>query len=658
MAHRKEPCRRTGLRNALRVSLVTILGPLLALFFGTTTGCRGTPDDAEGETKVVEEKSDPLQIKVPERTTELPNDITRPVFTNVAADMGIDFQHFSDEVPDRYYLPEVMGSGLAWLDVDLDGRLDLYVGNGQLLAEGAYSADHVNRLYLNRDDGKSTEGKSTEGQFVECASAAGLAHSGYAQGCAVGDFDADGFDDLFLANFGRNALFHNNGDGTFTDVTSAAGMEHDRWGTSTVWLDLDSDGDLDLYLVNYLEVNWATHQVCEINGKPGYCGPNKYEAVPDCAYLNQGDGTFIESGQQLGIDHPNGKGLAISVADFNNDRIPEIYVANDMTPNLMFSRAGPTAAGEPTTLYRDIAGTSGCALSGEGKSEASMGIACSDFDGDGQVDIFLTHFFSAKNTLYRNMGNLIFSDESRRSRIAATSYQTLGFGTVAFDYDGNGSLDLFVANGHVQGPLHVPYKMPPQLLHNDGRGRFDDISRFAGDYFQELWLGRAAAGIDFDNDGDCDLSVSHAGGKFALLRNDTRRSGSFIGLRLLTRDRMAPVGAMIVVRQGDRTWQRTVTAGGSYLSSQDPRILFAVPSEDEPVSVEITWPSGTTQTAELTANRYWTIQQHVDGEKAAETAAKTLNDAAPEKSAKDGKNRPGHRPVRAESGIFTTFQGS
>lgn len=239
-----------------------------------------------------------------------------------------------------------------------------------------------------------------------------------------------------------------------------------------------------------------------------------------------------------------------------------------------------------------------------------MGVACADFDGDGLVDIFLAHYYTQKNTLYHNLGDLIFEDDSRRTRIAATSYDTLGFGTVAFDYDLDGSRDLFVANGHVLGPLQTPNEMHPQLLHNDGSGRFDDVSRIAGPYFEDLWLGRGAAGADYDNDGDVDLVVSHLHRPVALLRNDTQTPHHFIGLDLRTPTRLPPAGARVVVTAGDRKMVMPIVGGGSYLSSGDPRLVIGLGDWDGTVDVEVYWPTGGVGLFPgLPTDRYWRITE-------------------------------------------------
>lgn len=526
-----------------------------------------------------------------------PSVAIRPAFSDVARRMGVDFTFFNDEVAGRYYLPEVMGGGAAWLDYDLDGWLDLYLVDGAPLE----SPDPLQRQYVNR---LFRNGSGV--RFDDVTFPARAMHGGFGQGCCVGDFDGDGFPDLYVCNYGANLLLKNNGDGTFQDITDLASVGDPSWSTSPVWADLDDDGLLDLFVTNYLELTLANLKICQYDGKPGYCGPGDYEAAPDRAYLNNGDGAFTESAERLGLVTPDGKGLALAVADFDGDAKPEIYVANDMAENFLYRRA----ESGPELRYENVAKVAGCALSGDGNNEASMGVSCDDFDGDGMVDVFLTHYYSHKNTLYRNLGGLLFEDDSRRTRIAATSFETLGFGTVAFDYDRDGSRDLFVANGHVLGALHTPNEMHPQLLHNDGGGRFEDVSRIAGDYFQELWLGRGAAGADFDNDGDVDLVVTHLHRPVALLRNETRTPHHFIGLDLRTPNRLPPLGGRVVITAGDRRIVVPIVGGGSYLSSGDARLVVGLGEWARAVNVEVAWPSGAVeQFPELAAGRYWRITE-------------------------------------------------
>jgi hypothetical protein len=519
----------------------------------------------------------------------------RPGFAEVAAQSGIDFTFFNDEVKGRYFLPEVMGGGAAWFDYDLDGRLDLFLVNGGSLTELTVdNPEHASGLY--RGDGA---------RFHNVAAPAAVQFGGgFGQGCCVGDFDADGFPDLYLCNYGPNRLLKNNGDGTFQDVTNVGGVGDPLWGTSPTWLDLNDDGLLDLFVANYLDATFENIKVCEYNGKPGYCGPGAHSAAPDRAYLSNGDGTFTEASESLGLSAPNGKGLAVAVADFDGDAKPEIYVANDMAENHLYRRRGSGAE----LKYENVAGVAGCGVRGDGALVASMGLSCADFDRDGFIDIFVTNFYSHGNIFFRNVGDLLFVDDSRRTRVAAASFENLGFGTVPFDYDHDGTTDLFIANGHVLGPLHEPNEMLPQLLHNDGTGRFDDVSPLAGSYFEGRWLGRGAAGADYDDDGDVDLIVTHLHRPVALLRNDTSSTNHFVGFDLRTPNRIRPVGGRITVTAGDRKITVPVVGGGSYLCEGDPRIVVGLGTWEGAIDVEIHWPSGTVEQFQgLASDQYWRI---------------------------------------------------
>lgn len=521
-----------------------------------------------------------------------------PQFSEVASEVGIRFVYFNDEVPDRFFLPEVMGGGVAWFDYDRDGRLDLYCTNGARIKDpDPNQTEHLNRLFRQVQRGTFAD-ITTDGRAHE---------AGYGQGCAVGDFDADGFPDLYLTNYGRDALLANNGDGTFTDVTNESGTGDPLWGSSSVWFDADGDGYLDLYVVNYLDVTLENSQICKYHGKWGYCGPGTYKGVPDRLYLSRGDGTFEDATDRLGFHGENGNGLAVIVVDFDQDLQAEVYVANDMTPKFLFTRsriAGTTAG----ALYSEIGMDSGSAVSGNGESEASMGIACSDFDGDGLVDIFLTHFYGAKNTFYRNLGGLMFDDDSYRSRSAATAFNTLGFGVIGLDYDRNGSTDLFITNGHVLGRNYEVNELRPQLLMNLS-GVFWEISESAGPYFHGKYLGRGAAGADYDDDGDLDLAVTHLERPLALLRNDTETRRHYLGLSLHCPNRVPPVGGRIVVTSsGGQSQTVPITAGGSYLCSSDARIIVGLGEQSDPAEVEIFWPSGRVDRyGDLQVDRYWSL---------------------------------------------------
>ncbi len=546
----------------------------------------------------------PRAVSRPEPGQPVPVKGILPRFVDVALEVGIQFTFHDDAVPGRYFLPEVMGGGVAWIDVDHDGWLDLFLANGRSLDPSAASANQPTcRLYRNLHGERFSE--------ITAPSGAGITLFG--QGCAVGDYDSDGFADLFVSGYGPDVLLRNAGDGTFHDVTAATGVSDPEWSSSTLWVDLDDDQNLDLYVTNYMDVTWENRKVCEYGGRPGYCGPGSYSGIQDRAYLSRGDGTFQESSERLGLRAENGKGLAVVAADFDDDLIPEVYVANDMTANFMFSRR--TAPGNPptdTTLYREVATEAGCAVSGSGLNEASMGISLADFDGDGRIDIYLSHYYHTKNTLYRNLGNLLFDDASYYSRVAATSHESLGFGSAPFDYDRDGDLDLFIANGHVLGPEQQPNAMRPQLLRND-EGIFADVSLTAGQYFDGLWIGRSVAAGDFDNDGDVDLAISHLNLPFVLLRNDTPTNGRpFIGLKLKTAEGTIPVGGRVVLRTNKRQLTFPVSTGGSYLASADDRLLLFWRETEELKEIDIHWPSGRVDRLDnvpVRLDQYWRVRE-------------------------------------------------
>ena len=536
---------------------------------------------------------------------------TSPVFDNVAHEVGIDFLYDRDVVEYRWLIVEVMGGGVAWLDADLDGWLDLFFTNGgPIEPETGPARSAADQLF--RSLGPDAAGRV---RFRNVTEAAGISDGGYGQGVAVGDYDADGFPDIYVTNYGPNLLLRNNGDGSFSDVTLEAGVGDTSWGTAAFFADLNADGQLDLYVANFIDQTADNVQPCDYGGDIGYCGPGTYRGIQDAVYIGQGDGRFLEQSAQLGFVEPDGagKGLAAVAVDFDHDLRPEVYVGNDMTPNLLYTAGGGAPPGDSqpeASLYREIAVTAGCALSDQGENEATMGIVCDDLDDDGLPDLFLAHFHKAKNTLYRNLGGLLFADESRRTKIAATSFDNLGFGSVALDWDRNGLLDLFVTTGHVLGPNAPPEHMTPQLLRRIDRTRFEDVSsEVAGPYFAGLWLGRGVAGGDYDNDGDLDIAVAHNDSPSALLANRTEAGGGFLGLELTTPSRIPPVGGRVEVVSGEIRMTRPIVAGGSYQASHDPRMLFTLEADEDAAEVTIHWPSGRVDELTLAGDRYWRVME-------------------------------------------------
>lgn len=542
-------------------------------------------------------RPDPTTAAAPRTPTEAGPPAVTPRFVDVAAQLGLQHQFYSDTVPGRYFLPEIMCGGLAWIDHDLDGFPDLFLTNGTKLKDpDPADTSQRQRFYHNRGGRR----------LGDVSAASGLAFVGYSQGTAVGDFDADGFPDLFVSGYGTVRLLQNNGDGTFTDRTDQLPPREAWWSTGAVWGDYNDDGHLDLFVANYMHVNWETHKSCTFGGKPGYCGPGDYESQPDWLFLSGGDGSFREAAGELGFVGERGNGLAVAWADLDDDRRPELYVANDMAPNFLYTRRESAAGGGP--LFQEVAARSGCAVAGNGQNEASMGIALADFDRDGLPDLFLTHYYHHKNTLYHNLGGLLFEDDSYRTRVAAISHERLGFGTLALDYDRDGAADLFVANGHVLGPEHEPFQMPASLIRNGGRGRFEDVSTWAGNYFETPRLGRGVAGADFDNDGRVDIAVTHLDGPVALLRNETETDRGWLGLDLRTPDRRVPVGSRVRIRTagGEQVWH--VWDGGSYYSSSDARRVFGLPP-GESAEVVVDWPDGRTETVgPLAGGAYWIVR--------------------------------------------------
>ena len=563
--------------------------------------CRPGSPTPGGPAKGPQDKPAPRQSDKARKTvvaTPRPAPATPPRFVDVARESGIDFTYFNDEAAGNWLIVEVMGGGAAWLDIDLDGWLDLYLTEGCRLEKSAVGdGEHRDRLY---------RGRGAAG-FRDVSAVAGIGDDHYGQGVAVGDYDADGFPDLYLANFGPAVLLHNNGDGTFTDVTAAAGIEFAKWGTSAAFADLDHDGQLDLYACTFLDNRLGNNKACDYPQGRGYCGPGSYVGEQDQVWVSRGDGTFVERSADLGFTETNGrgKGLAVSIVDLDDDLVPEVYVGNDMTPNYLYTRRHPQGA---PARYEELATSAGCAVSDDGENEASMGIVTEDFDGDGRPDIFLAHFYQAKNTLYQNLGQLLFADVSRKTRIAATSLHNLGFGTVGLDWDRDGRMEMFVATGHVLGPSVQPYQMQPQLLWQAANGTFVDVSDdVGGAYFGGKWLGRAAAGADYDNDGDLDIAVSHNISPITLLRDDTAAPGRFLGLDLRTPSRIPPIGGRVEVSCQGRKTIRPIASGGSYLSSHDPRILVTLPPGESPADVTIHWPSGRVDRFSLEGDGYYRV---------------------------------------------------
>ncbi len=430
-------------------------------------------------------------------------------------------------------------------------------------------------------------------------------------GVAAGDYNNDGWIDLYVTNVGSNYLLRNNGDGTFDDVSAKSGCDDRRWSTSASFVDYDSDGRLDLFVSNYVDFSIKGKVECFARtSAPDYCGPDAYKAVADRLFHNRGDGTFEDVTELAGIAKAYGAGLGVVAADFNDDGLLDLYAANDGDPNQLW-------VNQADGTFSDEAMLSGLALNAVGMAEASMGVDVADIDGDGDQDLFMTHLDGESNTLYRNVGDGFFEDSTIQVGLHAASLPYTGFGTRFFDYDNDGWLDLLILNGAVrlqdrqfrQGESY-PLEQPNQLFHNDGKGRFAEVSAQAGDAFAVEEVSRGAATGDVDNDGDIDVVVFNNSGPAKLLLNEIGSRKNWLGLRLLlsTAGRDALHSRVEIKTSSGRTLWRRVQADGSYLSANDPRVLIGLGDDESVEYARVYWPCGDVEEwTDLQLGRYTTL---------------------------------------------------
>jgi hypothetical protein len=519
------------------------------------------------------------------------------VFTDVAAKAGLKFMHERGATA-AHQLPETMGSGVAWLDYDNDGWMDLYVvQSGPFPPNGSPRAQ--DRLFHNNGDGT----------FTDVTEKAGLKDSAYGMGVAAADYDNDGYVDLFVTNFGRNILYHNNGNGTFTDVTEKAGVAGSGWSTSAVFADFDGDGFLDLFVTRYLDYSVEKNYFCGDvkTGRREYCNPRVYPPISNLLYRNNGDGTFTDVSESSGIASSLGKGLGVVVSDFDDDGRPDIYVADDTTMNLVFHNLGGMK-------FEDVSLLSGAGVNAAGQAFGGMGVDAGDLDGDGRIDVVVANFEAEPNSYFRNLGSMVFEDASAVSGFGPPHFYFSGFGLNLFDAANAGRLDAFIANGHVsEAPTmqNVTYAERPFLMWNDGKGNFRE--RGCGEPFRRQLVGRGSAVADYDNDGDLDIAVSNSGGPLELLRNDGKHGG-WIGFLLRgKKSNRQGIGARVTLETDAGRQVREVKAGGSYLSSNDPRVHFGIGTSSVR-RVQIRWPSGILQELrDFHPGQYQTIEEPTDG---------------------------------------------
>jgi hypothetical protein len=516
--------------------------------------------------------------------------VASPPFVESASAVGLTFTHHNGATG-QFYMPELIGSGVALFDYDGDGDLDVFLVQSGALA-GASASPETSRLFRN-DLSVDGSGRRTL-RFTDVTSRAGVGLRAYGMGVAAADYDNDGDLDLFVTAFGPDFLLRNNGNGTFTDVTAEAGTSDRLWSTSAAFLDYDRDGDLDLFVANYLDFAVTDNKACADSlGARDYCGPRAYRPVPDRLYRNDGHGRFTDVSEGAGIARADGAGLGVSVGDYNGDGWLDLYVANDATPNQLWinHRDG---------TFTDEGVLSGAALNAAGNPEGSMGIASGDADGDGDEDLFVTNIIGETFVLYENDGKANFEDARSRWGLAQATASLTGFGTEWIDYDNDGALDLFATNGAVNVIEALrgqpsPFRMKNLLFHNVGLRRFANVSAEAGPAFATDYIGRGAAFGDIDNDGDVDIVVTNNNGPVRLLRNELPPGAHWAQIRLeQDGGNRAGLGAWIGVERGAQpTLWRRVKTDGSYLSASDRRVHVGLGRTATVTGVVVRWPGGT-----------------------------------------------------------------
>jgi hypothetical protein len=515
---------------------------------------------------------------------------------------GITWRHVNGRSPE-YYLPETTGAGCAFFDYDNDGWMDIYFVNSGRCDFLDPRPPLSNALYRNNRDGT----------FTDVTEKAGVPGGAYGMGIAVGDYNGDGFPDLYITQYGRNILYRNNGDGTFTDVTEKAGVAAPGWSSSAVWFDYDNDGKLDLFVCRFVDFDKSKNKFCgnQDTGERYYCIPRVYEPMPSWLFHNNGDGTFRDVSRETGIARVSGKAWGAVATDINNDGWMDLFVANDTTPNFLFvNHKG---------RFEESGLVAGVAYSQDGRPRSGMGVDAGDYDNDGWQDLFVANVDQEMYSLYHNNHDLSFDDMAEPSGIGRATRLLSGWGVKFLDYDNDGDIDLFLANGHPddrieQHSTHVTYKEPFLLFHNNGRG-LENVSSSAGPVFNESFAARGMAIGDFDNDGAIDILVAVNNGPPVLLKNLAAKGNHWLGLRLIGKtSNPDAIGALITWEASDLKRSRLKSAGGSYLSSHDPREVLGIGPRTKIDRLEIRWPEPSKRVdtlANLAVDHYATIIEGV-----------------------------------------------
>ena len=557
-----------------------------------------------------------LSIHVSANTQSLSS---KPLFDEVAEKVGLNFRHYNG-MTGKLFLPEIMGAGAALFDYDNDGDLDVFLVQGAVLEPGTNSNEtlfpwrgpELPRGKLFRNDLEVASDGSRRLRFLDVTQKSGIVANGYGMGAAVGDINNDGRPDLYLTNLGSNQMYLNKGDGTFVDVTGNTGTNDPRWSTSASFLDYDRDGWLDLMVVNYAKFSASNSPTCyAATSARDYCTPRAFVPPGNRLFHNRGDGTFTDVTVSAEVDKEFGHGLGVVAADFDDDGWTDIYVANDGDPNQLWIN-------QKNGTFKNEALLAGAAVNRDGKTEAGMGVDAGDFDGNGTEDIFVTHLMDETNTLFTNLGKATFEDRTREAGLGMPGRRFTGFGTLFFDYDNDSWLDLLVVNGAVQLVADLvrkrdpfPLGQPNQLFHNTGEGTFVEMREQAGPSFHLLEVSRGAAFGDIDNDGDTDVLVTNNNGPVRLLLNQVGNRNHWLGLRLIGKNDRDMLGARVeLVMNKHHVLRRRARTDGSYLSANDPRILFGLGNMVQAEVIRVQWPDGSVEEWKAPSiDRYITLKQ-------------------------------------------------
>ena len=523
---------------------------------------------------------------------------TPVVFTDVTDRAGLDFVHHSGAFGKKY-MPETLGAGGVWLDVDDDGWQDIVLVNSTSWPEQADVGTHA-ALYRNERDGT----------FANITSGSGLDISLYGIGSAAADFNNDGQVDIYLTALGQNRLLRGQGDGTFVDVTDESGTGDPGFSTSAVWFDYDNDGDLDLFVANYVEWSPETDLYCTLDGEAkSYCTPESYRGQSSALYRNRGDGTFEDVTVTAGISSPSAKALSATMFDVDGDGWMDLFVTNDTQPNQLFQNRGDGT-------FDDVAVVAGVAFNEAGVARAGMGVDAADYDGSGRPSLIIGNFSNEMMALYHNEGNGLFIDEAPRSALGRATLLTLTFGCFFFDFDLDGWPDVFAANGHIADDVErvqsrVTHAQRPQLFHNLGRGRFEEIVGGAGEALQYAMVARGAAYGDLDNDGDLDILITSNGGAPRLLRNDGGNANNLLRVKTVGVDSNRDgIGARVEVIVGGKMHWQIVKTGSSFASQSELPLTFGLGDATTVDAVRVIWPGGLIDDIDgTTANQFLTIEE-------------------------------------------------